>query len=88
MAKHKRPSGDLVEDAEVVTQPAEAVEAKIVAPKLKDGEVCADILTEHGVHVARIAIPEARKGFRIEHDGATWEHVSDHADGTWQYRKL
>ncbi len=90
MAKRKRPSGDdpVPHDAVVVTPEAVPVDAPTIdAPALSEGQIYADLLNDHGALIERIAIRESDKSFQIHHAGNAWRHVSDHADGTWQFAK-
>lgn len=81
-----RPSGDEVTDADtVVIEPVASVPVVTEPSALKPGQVYVDLLDENRKHAQRIAIDENQRGYRLTIDGRTWDHVSDHADGTWQY---
>ena len=51
------------------------------------GHVWIDLIDDHGAVAERISVGESNYGYRVRHEGAFWEHVSDHADGTWQFAR-
>jgi hypothetical protein len=87
MASHKkRPSGDVVHDDEAVVLTAIEPEAPpIVVPEaapIVEG-VSVDLLDVNGIVTDRVTV--ADRSFLLTHGGKVWRHVSEHADGTWQY---
>lgn len=84
--KQRRPSGDEVVDSVVVTPEAVCVpNADVSAVELPEGCIHVDLLDDNRSLIARVAIRADDKAFRIHHDGKAWDHVADHADGTWQF---
>lgn len=89
--KHKRPSGDVVEDDAVVVAPAiepEPEVAAVVSDDSSEPKINVDLLDDNRRVIQRVAIKESDKSFRIHYDGKAWDHVADHADGTWQFTQV
>lgn len=81
----EKPKDETVAESVAVEEVA-ADEEKPVAV-LPEGHVWIDVLDGNGGVLERISIHERDHGFRITLNGAHYEHVSDHADGVWQFEQ-
>ncbi len=53
--------------------------------ELPKDHVWIDVLADSGLVRERRAIKASDKGFNVTIDGKPYRHVSDHADGSWQF---